>query len=228
MIKYLFAIFFVLTNVGFANINNSLSKTDSVPAKRSVLKIDFLRIRYGELRLEMEKAQSKDLAIVYGIGLIYMEEKFVKYLRPNISYDDMRSDNYKGLELFVGNKIFIKGGFSITNQIFTVYERDKNFLLGGYYESRWCYSDYREDLVEYSDKADRDKFVFGHKILFGLQSKDNDKMVAEIYVGFGESFIRKLYWADNKIVDSEPLSVDMMLLLGVKVGFNLNGKQGKN
>ena len=228
MIKYLFAIFFVLTNVGFANFNNNLSKTDSLPAKRSVLKIDFLRIRYGELRLEMEKAQSKDLAIIYGIGLIYMEEKFVKYLRPNISYDDMRSDYYQGLELFVGNKIFIKGGFSITNQIFTVYESDKNFLLGGYYESRWCTGYQREHYLEYPNKADRDKFVFGHKILFGLQSTDNDKMVAEIYMGLGESFIRKLYWANNKIVDSEPLNIRLMLLLGVKFGFNLNGKQGKN
>ena len=228
MIKYLFAIFFVLSNVIFANFNNNFSGIDSVPAKRSVLKIDFLRLRYGELRLEMEKAGTKDLAIIYGIGLIYMEEKFVKYLRPNISYDDMRSDNYKGLELFVGNKIFIKGGFSITNQIFTVYERDKNFLLGGYYESRWCTGYQREHYLEYPDKADRDKFVFGHKILFGLQSTDNDKMVAEIYVGFGESFIRKLYWADNKIVDSEPLNIRLMLLLGVKFGFNLNGNQKDN
>ena len=222
-------LFFLIITAGFSNsaslkfykVNSEIPKDST--GRKSLLNFNLSQIVYGELRVSYEKQQQDNLYLFYGIGLVYLTDDIANAILGTAGFA-IRSKNYKGISLFLGQKVYLSGNVFVSNEFFIKYERDDGFMLR-YLDSyslpnaRYIFFIYRENLFRVGESTTRDKFVFGEKVLLGQTKKISSKVSIDYYTGFGVRFIREVFW--NKDIQIEANKIKPSVHLGLSISFGL-------
>ena len=197
-----------------------VSVNDTSFSKGNIFTINPLQmIFYGEYLIGWERQVTDKNSYLLGLGVIYRTRQTNRSL---IIMPLMLSDYYKGIHIYVGVKKYLQGGFSWSNILYLKYERDYNFdIVDGDVNDRY-YGMFSGNYHFFNIEVNRDKFVFGYKLLLGLENKKIGRFFYNTYVGAGVH-IKYLdydpYDFHGEIIHTQKLYPELSIHLGFTIGY---------
>ena len=179
------------------NITDKDTITSIAQNKRFFLTFTPLQLVYGELLTGIEQQKSENIFNVYRVGFIY---SFGDFYGLHFEYGQKTIIGYHFFRSIVLLAKYEKGSYGFDIDDMDVYPN---------HPLTWKYDD---------------KYVLGVKVLYGVQTSYEHKIISDFYFGFG----LRLHYYQNSLNFEKPNSSNSIIVPSIHLGFTLAYNLKKN